>query len=147
MTAIKKTTKSKTSPAPATKPAPKSRKKSAVTAKVSAPVSLAEPPPVVTTPATVETIPSIPSAPVVTTITARVDVGFGNTLYLRGEGPGLSWERGVPMICVADDRWEITLPESSSPYLFKFLINDVTWCVGPDYSVASGSSATLTPAF
>ena len=41
---------------------------------------------------------------VVTTITALVDVGFGNTLYLRGEGPGLSWEKGVPMKCVTDDK-------------------------------------------
>src|SRR5688572_5617630 len=32
--------------------------------------------------------------PVVTTITARVDVGFGNALFLRGEGAGLSWNKG-----------------------------------------------------
>src|SRR5579872_5239985 len=34
------------------------------------------------------------------TIEAKIDVGFGNTLYLRGEGPGLSWTQGVPLTCV-----------------------------------------------
>lgn len=148
MSAIKKT-KNKPSPAPATdSAAPKTstRKKTAVAAKVSPPVSLAEPPPlaVASTPAVVETVPS---APVVTTVTARVDVGFGNGLYVRGEGPGLSWERGVPMNNLAADLWQISLPESARAYTLKFLINDTVWCTGPDFTVYPGSSATLVPQF
>jgi hypothetical protein len=94
-------------------------------------------------------VPAVEVKPtvVVTTISASVDVGFGNALYVRGEGPGLSWEKGLRMECVADDRWSLALGESSRPFVFKFLINDETWSIGDDYTVAPGSSITLTPAF
>lgn len=87
-----------------------------------------------------------PSA-VVTTVSAQIDVGFGNALYVRGEGPGLSWEKGLRMECIADDRWSLALGESLRPFVFKFLINDETWSAGPDYTVAPGSTVTLQPAF
>lgn len=86
-------------------------------------------------------------AAVVTTIVAAVDVGFGNHLTLRGEGPGLSWDVGLPLECVADDRWSISLPETSQPIVCKFLLNDSTWCAGEDYTVLPGSSAVLSPVF
>lgn len=89
---------------------------------------------------------AVPKA-VVTTISALVDVGFGNTLYLRGEGPGLSWEKGVPMDCKADDRWSLTLAESARPVVFKFLLNDETWCAGDDLVATSGAEVTFKPEF
>jgi len=85
--------------------------------------------------------------PTLTTINAQIDVGFGNTLYIRGEGSGLSWDKGVVMDCVADDRWVITLSDAVTPVTFKFLLNDLTWCVGNDYVVASGETVTLVPSF
>jgi hypothetical protein len=84
---------------------------------------------------------------VVTTISAQVDVGFGNALYLRGEGPGLSWTQGVRMECVADDRWSLALGEAARPFVFKFLINDEKWSAGPDYTVSPGTTVTLSPTF
>jgi len=86
-------------------------------------------------------------AAVTTTIVAAVDVGFGNHLTLRGAGPGLSWEAGLPLECTADDRWSITLPETAQPIVCKFLINDSTWCLGEDYTVLPGSSVVLSPNF
>lgn len=94
-------------------------------------------------PAVKKTAPKV----VVTTISATIDVGFGNFLYLRGEGPGLSWEKGVLMKCVADDLWTITIPESARPVVFKFLLNDETWCAGDDFTVESGGKVSLTPEF
>ena len=85
--------------------------------------------------------------PVVTTITARVDVGFGNALFIRGEGAGLSWNKGLPMECIGTDLWQIVLEESVRAYTFKFLVNDVTWSTGPDYSAACGTNVTLAPEF
>ena len=82
-----------------------------------------------------------------TTIVAAIDVGFGNSLTLRGEGPGLSWERGVPLECATGDLWTITLPGTSHPIVCKFLINDATWCIGDDYTVLPGSSVVLSPTF
>jgi len=101
---------------------------------------------------TVQKTPSVPAAkvkpaPVVTTVSANFDVGFGNALYIRGEGPGLSWDKGVRMECASDDRWTLTFAESARPLLFKFLINDETWCTGDDYTASPGASVTLTPSF
>ncbi len=91
--------------------------------------------------------PKAEAATITTTIVAAVDVGFGNHLTLRGEGPGLSWEIGTPLECVADDRWSITLPESAQPIVCKFLLNDSTWCSGEDYTVLPGSTVVLSPTF
>ena len=85
--------------------------------------------------------------PVETTITAIIDVDFGNTLHVRGEGPGLSWDQGLLMTCVADDRWQITLGKSARPFILKFLVNDLTWSVGPDFTISAGGSVTVTPEF
>jgi hypothetical protein len=90
---------------------------------------------------------AVTAKPVVTTLTACIDVGFGNTLYLRGEGPGLSWDQGVPMDCISSDQWQLTLPESARPLVVKFLINDQTWSVGPDYTVPAGTHFTIAPQF
>lgn len=93
--------------------------------------------------------PSVPVAPVrkATTIAARIDIGFGNTLFIRGEGPGLSWDRGLAMDCLSDDLWSISFPSSATGVIFKFLVNDLTWSVGSDYVVGSGDSVELTPTF
>ena len=82
-----------------------------------------------------------------TTINAQIDVGFGNALYIRGEGPGLSWDKGLVMDCVADDQWIITISDATVPVVFKFLLNDITWCVGNDYVVEAGGSGSLVPVF
>ena len=163
MSASKKTTsKSAKSPAPATKPAakkapaptkmkiaPAAVPTPAPAAKVApAPAPVAKAAPVVKAgPVALPAVKPVASNPVVTSISARIDIGFGNTLYLRGEGPGLSWDRGVAMECVADDLWRIALAETARAYTFKFLVNDLSWSVGPDYSVACGASVTLTPEF
>ena len=85
--------------------------------------------------------------PSLTTITAQVDVGFGNTLYIRGAGGGLSWTVGVPMTCVAADLWRISLDAARQDIAFKVLVNDVSWSAGADYSAVSGANVTIRPSF
>jgi hypothetical protein len=146
MTAINKSkSKSTKSPAPATKPASPAAKKKAAPIPVGrdvTPVAPASPAPA---PKPVTENASAKSAD--TTIIAKIDVGFGNALYLRGEGPGLNWAQGVVMTCLADDQWRITLGESARPITFKFMLNDVTWSTGPDYVASPGETITLTPQF
>ncbi len=85
---------------------------------------------------------------VVTTIIANFDVGFGRALYLRGEGPGLSWDKGLLMECIAPAQWKTKLAgESVRPLLFKLMIDDATWSAGDDFNVASGDTITVTPIF
>jgi hypothetical protein len=137
---MKKVTKNATTTTPAT-PAPSPVKKvaakpaklsssAAKVAKVAAPVA-----------------PAVKAAAGATTIVAQLDVGFGNTLYIRGEGPGLSWEAGVPLDCVADDKWSISLQDAARPVVFKLLVNDLTWSSGEDYVAQPGSSVVIVPTF
>lgn len=89
----------------------------------------------------------VPEGAAVTTIIAQVDVGFGNGIYIRGEGAGLNWDKGILMENVAADRWQIILRGVTTPVVFKFLLNDETWSVGEDYVITPGSSLALVPLF
>lgn len=80
-------------------------------------------------------------------IIARIDVGWGNTLYLRGEGGGLSWDVGVPMICSSDDRWVWSCHADHAPKEFKFLINDQIWSLGENHVMAGADITVCNPVF
>ena len=160
MSSPKKSSTKTKSPAPATKSAaskPAATRKAAAAATTvasAAPSPIAAVPPPKVAPAPKPAPAAVAVSPVkppakrrLTSITANIDVGFGNALYIRGEGPGLSWEKGRLMECVWSDSWMVMLEESARPCVFKFLINDVTWSTGPDYTAESGSSVTLTPQF
>jgi hypothetical protein len=81
------------------------------------------------------------------TIQAIIDIGFGNTAFVRGEGPGLSWERGQPMTCVKANLWTFSIESTTKPIVFKILINDEIWCLDDDYTVETGKKVTLAPNF
>lgn len=80
------------------------------------------------------------------TIEARIDVGFGNALYLRGEGLGLSWTKGVPLTCVDGKTWKWT-GEATSQLKFKLLLNDQVWSQGEDLVAIPGQKLEISPAF
>jgi hypothetical protein len=87
-----------------------------------------------------------PSA-ALTRVLAYVDVGHGNTLFLRGEGPGLSWETGVPMQWIGDGCWSWSAESAGQDVTFKVLINDQHWSGGDNRTVAPGETASFTPTF
>jgi hypothetical protein len=158
---MNKNTKSAKSPAPATKvtvkkPAPLAKLavvpkgpakaapkvvKPAVKAGVKSKTKAVE------RPAVVPVVKPVAPAAMRTTITALIDIGFGNALYLRGEGAGLSWDRGVLMNCVSDNTWLLELGESARPIIYKFLVNDLSWSAGEDYVVAPGTNVSVVPTF
>jgi hypothetical protein len=80
------------------------------------------------------------------TIEAKIDVGFGNTLYLRGEGPGLNWNQGIPLTCVDDSTWKWSGPAAEA-LRFKLLLNDSVWSKGEDLVAAPGDKVEVAPAF
>ena len=89
---------------------------------------------------------SASSAARATTIEAKIDVGFGNAVYLRGHGPGLSWERGVPCECVNRNTWRWTAP-GAEKLTFKLLLNDSVWAKGADVVIGPGEKVEVVPAF
>lgn len=82
-----------------------------------------------------------------TRIVARVDVGFGNSLYLRGEGAGLNWEQGALMENISPYEWAFTTTRASSPIEFKCLVNDQIWADGENQTVAAGGTSISSPVF
>ena len=80
------------------------------------------------------------------TIEARIDVGFGNSLYLRGEGHGLSWDQGIPLTCVGGSVWKWS-GEAADKLKFKLLLNDAVWARGEDLVVKPGEKLEVAPAF
>src|ERR1043166_8109956 len=72
-----------------------------------------------------------------TTIEAKIDVGFGNNLFLRGQGAGLSWDRGTPLTCVDGKTWRWAAPVTDK-LTFKLLLNDKVWAQGEDVMVTPG---------
>ena len=90
----------------------------------------------------------IPSKQVVkTSIIARVDVGFGNQLYIRGSGAGLSWDKGLALVNVSSYEWAFASTHAKGDVTFKFLINDEIWAEGENITVAKGGSSISSPVF
>jgi hypothetical protein len=110
---------------------------------------LAAPKPVQKTTQTTQPAPQPQKAAVpasVTTIDVKLDVGFGNAVYLRGQGAGLSWEQGVPLACVDSRTWRWS-GEAKDSVTFKLLINDKIWSAGNDLTVNPGQKIEIAPAF
>ena len=83
----------------------------------------------------------------VTTIVAKVDVGFGNALFLRGTGPGLSWEKGIELTNSGSDEWTWSTNKASEAFQAKVLINDVIWSGDPDTTIPAGEKTVITATF
>ena len=81
-----------------------------------------------------------------TTVIAKVDIGWGNNLYIRGEGGGLSWDKGLLMDCVDGD-WTWSTASATKGLAFKFLINDEAWAEGENFTVAAGGTSVSSPSF
>ena len=98
--------------------------------------------------ATKKTTPKPKATPAaVTRIIAKVDIGYGNNLYVRGEGAELSWTQGALMENTAGDEWSWSTQTASEPLTFKFLINDELWSAGDNLTVVPGESSISSPVF
>ena len=82
-----------------------------------------------------------------TVVVANVDVGFGNMLYLRGDAPGLSWKKGVPMDCESANSWSITMSGVKDTFEFKVLINDIHWAIGGNNLAKPGATNPTDSSF
>ena len=91
--------------------------------------------------------PTVRTEPPATFISAKIDIGFGNHLYIRGEGPGLNWDHGRAMDCVGNDLWTITIKNAAAPIIFKVLVNDLSWSAEDDFVAEPGQSLTIVPLF
>ena len=81
-------------------------------------------------------------------VLVQCDCGFGNSLYIRGEGIStLSWDEGAPMINRGPSEWVWETDRPFSVAKFKVLINDATYEQGENHAVGYGEETTVSPAF
>lgn len=80
-------------------------------------------------------------------VIAKVDVGWGNTLYLRGDGAGLSWSCGVSLVSQSANEWVWEVPSTTGDFEYKLLINDVHWSEGSNFVAKKGKLSVVTPVF
>ncbi len=147
----KTTTKSAAASKPAaSKPAaskPAASKAVAAPKAAASPTATPQTPAKKAAPAPLKKTAAVLPEPPATFISARADIGFGNHLYIRGEGPGLSWDHGLALDCAAADLWSATIKGATSAVTFKVLVNDLSWSTGNDYVVEPGQSVTVVPSF
>jgi hypothetical protein len=82
-----------------------------------------------------------------TSIIARIDAGFGNQLYVRGEGAGLSWEQGTALENTSPYEWVLTTTKATGEVTFKFVLNDEIWAEGDNLTVQAGGESISSPTF
>jgi hypothetical protein len=82
-----------------------------------------------------------------TSITATAYVGIGNKLYLRGEGAGLSWEKGTPLQFLAIGKWGWSTSETDQPISCHLYKNDEEPALDGKVTVQPGEKVELSPRF
>jgi hypothetical protein len=88
-----------------------------------------------------------PSADGRTRLTVTSYIGIGNKLYLRGEGPGLSATKGVPLQFVSIGRWRWETSEATSPVVCRIYKNDKLEApIGP-LTLAPGTEQEVSATF
>jgi hypothetical protein len=55
-------------------------------------------------------------------------IGIGNRLFIRGDGPGLTWDKGVPLQFVSIGKWRWETSDAAAPVKFKLYKNDEAEC-------------------
>lgn len=82
-----------------------------------------------------------------TRITIKYDVGFGNSLFLRGTGCNLSWNKGIPMKNTKKDEWVWEVDGNFQQGEFKVLVNDQLFEAGQNHPLICGKEIQYTPRF
>ncbi len=84
-----------------------------------------------------------PSAPQIEII---CEVSIGQELYIRGSGPGMSWNLGTKLERTRTGfSWEIV--SGAQWFEFKILLNDAIWCEGGNFAYVPGALAWFAPSF
>lgn len=87
------------------------------------------------------------SADGATRLLATAYIGIGNKLFIRGDGPGLSWDSGVPMQFVSIGKWGWSTHEATGPVTIRLYKNDETPALSGDIVLEPGRHTEVTALF
>lgn len=82
-----------------------------------------------------------------TRLLATAYIGIGNKLYIRGDGPGLNWEKGVPMQFVSIGKWGWASHDATAPVRAKLYKNDETAALSGEVILEPGKHVEVTALF
>ena len=82
-----------------------------------------------------------------TVLVAQVLIGIGNKPYIRGTGPGLSPDKGIPMEFLEIGKWQWTAPEGEGPFSCQIYKNDEVPADGEPVELEPGQRRTVSPSF
>lgn len=82
--------------------------------------------------------PPAVSADGATRLIVTAYIGIGNRLFIRGEGPGLSPDKGVPLQFMSIGKWRWETADAAAPIRYRLFKNDEVEC-------ASLGERTLEP--
>jgi chemotaxis protein histidine kinase CheA len=74
-------------------------------------------------------------------------IGIGNKLFIRGEGPGLSWDKGVPMQFVSIGKWGWASHDATAPVKCKLYKNDEAAALSGEVTLEPGKHVEVTALF
>jgi len=82
-----------------------------------------------------------------TSVIANVMIGIGNKPFVRGEGPGLSWDEGVAMNFIEIGKWAWSPPRKNASLTIQIYRNDEDPDKRGKFEIKSGEKFELTPEF
>ena len=82
-----------------------------------------------------------------TRLLATAYIGIGNKLFIRGDGPGLSWDKGVPMQFVSIGKWGWATDDATAPIACKLYKNDETAALSGEIFLEPGKHVEITAIF
>lgn len=82
-----------------------------------------------------------------TRLLATAYIGIGNKLFIRGDGPGLSWDKGVPMQFVSIGKWGWATNDAFSPVRCELYKNDETAALTGEVVLDPGKHVEITALF
>jgi hypothetical protein len=74
-------------------------------------------------------------------------IGIGNKLFIRGDGPGLSWDKGVPMQFVSIGKWGWASHDATAPMRCKLYKNDESAALSGEVALEPGKHVEVTALF
>ena len=81
------------------------------------------------------------------TVVAKIIIGIGNKVHVRGEGPGLSWDEGVPMSFLEIGKWSWTPSDKSIPLVIQLYKNDEEPDTNGRIELDPGENVEISPKF
>jgi hypothetical protein len=82
-----------------------------------------------------------------TRLLATAYIGIGNKLYIRGNGPGLSWDKGEPMQFVSIGKWGWATNSATAPISCKLYKNDESEALTGAVTLEPGRHVEITALF